>query len=1094
MFHRHLLGPICTLVLATGVLPALALDTTDTRMLAQPALSADHVAFVYGGDLWISRRDGTDVRRLTSHVGDEFRPRFSPDGQLVAFSGEYDGNFDVFVVPVGGGIPKRMTWHPGPDAVQDFSPDGREIYFVSPRSVHTQRHTQLFSLALDGGVPTQIPLPHAFKAAVSPDGKRIAYVPLQEAFGQWKNYRGGRVSRIWIYDVGDHSVVQVPQPAGRCNDTDPMWLGEQLYFISDRDGEFNLFSFDEEQDSVLRLTNHEDFPIASASAGGGGLVYEQGGYLHIFDPDSGTSERLQIGVAADLGELRPRYVEGKDYLRSFGLSPSGARSVLEVRGEILTLPAKNGDARNITRSPGAHDRSPVWSPKGDRIAYFSDATGEYALHLVAQDGRGEPKVYSLTGAGFYEDPRWSPDGKKISFVDNSWSLFLLDLESGEETKVSSEPIYGAQRTLSHAWSPDSRWLAYTRITEAYFQQVHLFDVEKGESHPVTDGLSDVGEPVFDASGKYLYFAASTDVGPVRHWFAQSNQDTAWSRSLYLAVLASGEESPLARESDEEKGEGEASKHGEESSDEEETEPPIVTVDFDRLHERILALPLPPAEYSGLIAGEAGKLFYLEAPIRTLSQSARQQGPPTGALKRFDLKEREATTLAEGVLAFTLSRDGKKVLAQTPEGFRIGSSEEALEGGETLAVDAIQVKIDPTAEWKQIFNEAWRINRDYFYDPGMHGADWPAMREKYAQFLPHLSNRRDLNRLLRWMSSELAVGHHFVFGGDRLATADHVPGGLLGADYEIDEGRYRFAKVFGGLNWNPQLRAPLTEPGVEVHSGDYLLAVEGEDLRPPENLFRRFENTAGKIVEITVGPHADGRDSRTVRVVPVADEAALRNREWVEGNLRRVDEATGGRVAYVHVPDTATLGHAYFKRYFFPQTYKDAIIVDERHNGGGQVADYYIDILRRPYLASWTPRYGSALHSPFSSIQGPKVMLIDETAGSGGDLLPWMFRKFELGTLIGRRTWGGLVGILGFPILMDGGAITAPNIAFWTTEEGYGVENVGVPPDLEVEQFPAETLHGRDPQLEKAIEVVLEQLEANPPKEPKAPPFPIRVRR
>ncbi|MCB1037189.1 MAG: PD40 domain-containing protein, partial [Acidobacteria bacterium] len=1056
MFQQRTLSALGVLVLLVSGSTAFAIDTSDTRMLAEPAVSANHLAFTYGGDLWLARRDGGEARRLTSHPGRELQPRFSPDGKTVAFSASYDGNMDVFVVGVEGGIPRRLTWHPGPDLVQDFTPDGSEVLFTSPRSVHTRRHTQLFAVGLDGGLPREIPLPHADKASISPDGKKIAYTPLAEAFRQWKNYRGGATSRIWIYDVGDHSVVQVPQPEGRSNDTDPMWVGTDLYFLSDRDGEFNLFSYDPATSAIERRTGHEDFPILGASAGGGEIVYEQGGYLHAFDPASGTSSRLHVGVAADLAELRPRYVKGAEFLRSFGLSPSGARAVVEYRGEILTLPAENGDPRNLTSSPSAHDRSPVWSPQGDRIAYFSDASGEYQLYVVAQDGRGEPKVFHLDGAGFFYEARWSPDGRKLSLVDNSWTLYVLDLESGKQTKISSEPIYGVERTLAHAWSPDSRWLAYTRISRTYFQQIHLYDFETGTSRPLTDGLSDAGEPVFDAGGKYLYFAASTDAGPVRQWFAQSNQDMTWSRSLYLAVLPAGEVSPFAKESDEEVPEGEDASEAAEKKGSGEKKEVVVEVDFDGIDERIVALPLPPGGYAGLTAGEAGKLFFVERPIQTVARSAFRDTPPTGALKRFDLEEREAVTLAEGVLAFALSHDGKKVLAQTAGGLQAGSSAAPLEAGKgMLAVDAIEVKIDPPAEWRQIFYEAWRINRDYFYDPGMHGADWPAMREKYARFLPDLASRDDLNRLLQWMCSELSVGHHFVFGGDHPGRPDMVPGGLLGADYEIDQGRYRFAKVLGGLNWNPELRSPLTEPGVEVQAGEYLLAVNGIDLRPPENVYRRFENTAGKIVEITVGPGPDGKGSRTVQVVPVEGEGPLRNRDWVEGNLRRVHEATEGRVAYVHVPDTATLGHTYFKRYFFPQVDKEAIIVDERYNGGGQIADYYIDILKRPYLASWTTRYGAHLHSPISSIRGPKVMLIDETAGSGGDLLPWMFHKFEIGTLIGRRTWGGLVGILGFPVLMDGGAITAPNIAFWNEEEGYGVENVGVPPDIEVEQLPAE---------------------------------------
>ncbi len=1080
------------LFLAASTLPVTAIDVQDTRLLSEPALSEKHVAFIYAGDLWIADRTATTrARRLTSHPGRESQPRFSPDGKTVAFSAEYDGNVDIFLVAVEGGVPRRLTWHPSDDVVLDFSPDGEAVLFRSQRASHTRRFHQLFTVSPDGSFPVRLPIPNAFRAAYSPDGTKIAYVPLSEAFDQWKNYRGGTTSRIWIYDVADHSVVEIPQPEGRSNDTDPMWVAGKVYFRSDRDGEFNLFSFDPATSTVARHTEHADFPIVGAAAGPGGIVYEQAGYLHLFDPRTAASSKLTIGVAADLIETRPRYARGRDWLRHADLSPSGSRAVLGFRGEIVTVPAKKGDPRYLTRTPGAHEREPVWSPDGQRIAYFSDLSGEYELHIADQNGRGEVDTYTLDGSGFYEDPKWSPDGEKLSFLDNSKAIYWLDLETGKTTRISSDVLYGPFYRPHHAWSPDSRWLAYTRNTESNFRQVHLYDLESGRSHAVSEGLSDVIQPAFDLSGKYLYFLASTDAGPVRTWFAQSSADMEQHYNIYLAVLQKGTPSPLAPESDEEQ--GDAAEQDDESSDgsddEVDDEAPRVEIDFEGLSQRILALPIQTASMRALQSGQEGQIYFLrtDLPVGSFRE-------PPAKLQHYDLNERQEQTLLDGVLDYLVTGDGEHILAVTGNGLVLGDASGPIDaGGGRVDVESVSVHIDPRAEWRQIFDEAWRINRDFFYDPGMHGADWPAMREKYRQFLPHLTSRDDLNRLIQWMCSELAVGHHRNGGGDRAAEPVTVRSGLLGVDFDIDRGRYRFAKVYGGLNWNPDLRAPLTEPGADVAAGDYLIAVEGVDLRPPENLYSRFENTAGKIVEMTVSQNPDGSDARSVQVVPIEDERALRNRDWVEGNLKRVDEATEGRVAYVHVPNTAALGHTYFKRYFFPQAHKQAIIIDERYNGGGLFADYYIDILRRPQISHWAMRYGIDLRTPLGAIHGPKVMLIDETAGSGGDMLPWMFRKLGLGKLVGRRTWGGLVGILGFPQLMDGGFVTAPDFAIWT-EDGFIVENVGVPPDVEVEQWPAEVIAGRDPQLEAAIQMTLEMLEADPPKQPQRPPYPIRVRR
>lgn len=1115
MLRRTLLA-VSLLACAVAVGLDADVNVRDTRLLHQPATSGTHIAFVYADDLWVARIDGSDVRRLTTDDGVESTPAFSPDGKTLAFTAQYEGNRDVYIVPIEGGVPKRLTWHPGADEVQGFTPDGKKVLFTSPRAVFTTRYTQLFTVPVEGGMEETLPIPNASSGAYSTDGRRIAYNPLAPRFEQWKNYRGGTVSRLWLYDTGNHEIEKVPQPAARANDVDGNWIGSTLYFRSDRNGEFNLFSYDSRSKSVTQLTNHSDFPVLNIATGGDKIVYEQAGYLHTFDPAAKTAKKITIGVPADLRETRPRFVRGANWIRNAGISPTGARAVFEFRGEILTLPAEKGDARNLTNSVAAHDRSPAWSPDGSRIAYFSDASGEYELHVASHDGKGEPRKVKLGGAGFYSRLAWSPDSKKVVYTDNSQVLYALDLSatSPAPKKIAAAKVYGPTSTLTFDWSPDSRWIAYTVNTQALAMTLSAYSLDQDRSFQISDGLAEVAEPVFDRSGKYLYVFGSTDAGPVLDWFAQSTAENHRTRNVYVIVLRNDLPSPIARESDEEKPRADSPEGGTSSPADasakagaaptassaqtaaKPTTPADATVriDFQGIEYRILDLPIPSGNLSDLQAADAGQIFYLRTPEEPPS-AGPGPGPgqgPRARLHRFDLNKRQDEQLLENVREYHISADGKKMLYATRDAWSIVPIAPRINPADgRIAVANLEVRIDPRAEWAQIFDEAWRINRDYFYAPNMHGIDWPAMRKKYATLLDDVGVRSDLVRVIQWMSSELSVGHHSGGGGDRLETPRTVPGGLLGADYSVENGRYRFKKVLGGLNWNPQLRSPLTEPGVNVRAGEYLLAVRGQDVRPPANIYSFFENTSGKIIEMTVGPNPDGSGSRTVQVVPIESEAALRNRDWVEGNLKKVDAATKGQVAYVYVPNTAQPGYSYFKRYFYPQTHKDAVIVDERFNGGGQVADYYIDLLRRPFISYWAMRYGDDLKTPTAAIQGPKVMLIDETAGSGGDLLPWMFRKFGIGKLVGQRTWGGLVGVLGFPVLMDGGAITAPNLAIWTPEEGWVVENEGVPPDIEVEQTPKDVIAGRDPQLERAIAVALEELKKNPPARPKRPDYPVK---
>jgi len=1079
------------LIVLTGMLllPVFVSAQTSTRMTAMPALSDNQLVFVYDNDLWLAARNGGTARRLTSADGREENPGFSPDGSLIAFNAPYNGNMDVYVMPAQGGPATRLTWHPGNDIVHGFTPDGNSILFETPRSVHTTRFRHLYTVPVGGGVPERIPVPTGYKSAISPDGKFLAYTPLPEAFNQWKNYRGGRISRIWILNLNDYSVTEIPKPEGGSNDTDPMWSQDSgsIFFNSDRNGEFNIYRYDRDTNEVEQLTNLREFPVIEPSIHSDGtIVFEHTGMLHRLDTSAGTLNRIPLRVYSDLEERQERFVSGSNWIRNAAAAPDLSRAAFEFRGEIVTVPAEKGDPRYITKDSGVHNRSPVWSPDGSGIAWFSDRGGEYALWITSEDGSGDARRIALDGNGFYDQPVWSPDGNYIAYRDNSQSHWVVELESGEQHIIASEPVYSPLNLMSSSWSPDSKWLAYTIQEHGLIRTVYAWSVESEESVRLTDGMSETASPVFDPNGEFLYLLASTDAGPLKDWFSQASIDMEMNYGIYAITLRKDGPDPIPPQSDEV---SVSDKSAGESLENEDNGEVVVRIDPDGIENRIVSLQLQPENRRNLRVGASGELYWIEAGS---GSSISSFGTP-GSIKKFTLKEREVKTLASGVSAFELNRPGNKILYNQGGNWHITAIADQLPAGKgKLNLDEIKVKINPPEEWAQIFHEAWRINRDYFYDPNFHGAGWDAMRKKYAEFLPDLATRHDLFRVIRWMLSELAVGHSYQRQGDNPNDPEGNPPGLLGADYEVDGGRYRFAKVYGGLNWNPNMRSPLRTPGVDVNEGEYLIAVNDDELTSQDNLYAPFAGLAGKQVKLTVADNPEGRNARDVTVVPVSNEANMRYLDWVERNREYVNEQTGGRVAYVHVPNTADAGHEMFKRYFYPQTHKDALILDERYNGGGLIADYYIDFLRRQYIAHWNFRYGSNLISPRGAIHGPKVMLADETAGSGGDLLPWMFKKFEIGPVIGKRTWGGLVGILGFPVLRDGGTITAPNLAFWTEEDGFAVENEGVAPDIEVEQLPAEVNEGRDPQLDKAIEVILQKLEENPPKEYKRPDYPKRA--
>jgi tricorn protease len=1076
---KMLIRTLLFIFLSTGFQQhVFAIDNNDTRLLWQPTISKSHIAFVYAEDLWVANLDGTNPKRITASEGIESNPIFSPDGTTIAFTGQYDGNIDVFVISVNGGTPKRLTWHAGNDLVRDFSPDGKKVLFASQRNSFTSRYYQLFTVDINNGSEIQLPVPNAFWASYSSDGNKIAYTTLPDAFEQWKNYRGGRTSRIWIYDIKSHVVTEIPKPKEGCNDSKPVWDGENIYFRSDRNGEFNLYSYDLNSKLVKQLSKFTDFPISSLDSRSGALIFAQSGYLHTYNIVTNTINKLKVGIAADLLDFRPRFVKGDNYIRFAHISPTGNRVVVDFRGDIITIPGQKGDQLNITNSPAVHEKFPKWSPDGKLIAYFSDANSEYALHIKSQNGIEAPKIITLNGSGFYAFLHWSPDSKKLCFVDNGRRLYVLDIASGNTIKIAEDTHYsqGPFRELFGSWSADGNFVSYTTITETNYEKAWIYAVNENKSYPVSDGLSNVTEPKFDPSGKYLYMLASTDAGPVVNWFDQSNQDMDATNRIYLVMLQKSVISPFTKENDTEDVILDSSKTSSQKG--------IMKIDWEGMENRIIPIPISNGYYSSLSIAKEGELYYLSSSTKNAT---------TIMLHNFSLKKRKEEPIMPAD-DFEISSNGLKML------FNIKGKWGITAVGQKPGVDAmlntsvLQVKIAPQEEWKNIFNEAWRVNRDYFYDPGMHGVNWEGMRKKYAVFLPEIASNNDLYKVMEWMFSELSVGHHrFSSSGDRRVNTEFIPGGLLGADYEVLNNRYRIKKIYGGLNWSPNLRSPLTEPGVNIKTGDYIISVNGQNVTTENNFYSFFENTAEKIVTLTVSDAADESNARTLKVTPIANENALRNRDWVEGNIKKVAIATNDQVAYIYVPNTAAAGHEYFKRYFFPQANKAAIIIDERFNGGGQLADYVIDLLKKPAQSYWNYRYGKDQKAPNASIQGPKVMLIDENAGSGGDYLPYLFRKEKLGTIIGKTTWGGLVGILGFPEFIDGGVVTAPNLAFYD-ENGFGIENVGTPPDIEVEQWPVDVIMGKDPQLEKAIQVLLEQLKKNPVKKLKTPAYPIKVRK
>lgn len=1094
------------LALAGSALLSLPL-MGQTRLLRQPTVSTTSVAFAYANNIWIASREGGDARRLTTFQGTTANPKFSPDGRMVAFSGQYGGNIDVYVVPTEGGEPRRLTWHPGGDLVQGWSNDGRRIIFASAR-VSPNGAPKFWTVSVDGDFPTAMPMPRAWQGKYSPDGKRFAYRMNNHVDEEWRNYRGGQNRPIWIFDLASHEVETPPWEDSR--DIEPVWIGETVYFLSDRDWAMNVWSYDTRSKKLEQITQFADYDIKSMDAGGGAIVFEQAGYLHLLDPATKRHRQLNITVKGDFPWLVPQWKDVANRITNVALSPTGKRAVVEARGDIFTIPAEKGEWRNLTRTSGVAERAPAWSADGRFVSYFSDASGEYKLVIEPQDGIGATREIALPEPSFYYTPAWSPDGSKMLFTDAHLRLWVLDVASGTAKKVDTDLFMVPDRSINAVWSPDSRWIAYSRRLNSLLRAIFVYDVQSGKATQFTDGLSDATWPAWDASGKYLYFLASTNFALNTGWLDMSSYERPVTRAVYVAVLKKDEPSPILPESDEEGAAAARDTTARPAADSTRpaTQPnaarsrvPAVTIDFDGVSQRILSLGVTPRDYAQLRAGPAGTVFFVESVPQSGTTQPQGQGffGGGGVLHRYQLKDRRAAQFVAAIQSYVVSQDRKKLLyrsgGQAPA-LTIVDTDKAVPTGTTGRLTTnLRMLVDPRAEYKQMFTEGWRNQREYLYVSNLHGADYVKTKAMYDPMLPHVAHRADFTYLLDMLGGEIAVGHSFVGGGD-MPEVPQATVGLLGADFTIDNGRYRLSKIYTGENWNPELRAPLSGPGIDVRTGDYVVGIDGVELRASDNIYERLEGTANRqvVLHVNARPTMDG--SRRATVVPVANEGNLRNRDWIESNRRKVDSMSNGKLAYVYLPNTGQGGYTAFNRYYFAQQHKEGAILDERFNGGGSAADYIIEVLQRDYDGYFNNREGDKkpFTNPMAGIWGPKVMIVNEMAGSGGDLMPYMFQRRKIGPLVGKRTWGGLVGTWDTPQLIDGGTMIAPRGGFIDREGNWAVENYGTKPDIDVENWPKDVIAGKDPQLERAVQEALKMLQANPVRLKPEPPPPIRSRR
>ncbi len=1110
----------------------------DARMMQMPAVSHTQIAFVYAGDIWIAPKAGGTAVRLSSPRGTEQFPRFSPDGLQLAFSANYDGNVDLYVMPASGGEPRRITHHGASDRLLGWAPDGKSLLFSSHRTSFTERVSQIFQVPVAGGPAEKLPLAYGEFGALSPDGKKIAFTPISTDFATWKRYRGGMAPDVWLFDLATKTAENVTRD--EANDSQPMWHDDTLFFLSDRNGRQrdNIWAYDTKTKQTRQVTRYTDSDVHFPSVGPDEIVYETDGRLYLMDLHTEQSREVKINVITDRATLRPRAQNVSGLIRNGTISPTGKRALFEARGDIFSVPAEHGIVRNVTESSGFAERFPAWSPDGKWIAYFSDRSGEYELTLRPADGKGAEQKVTNLGPGFRYQPQWSPDGKKLVFIDQAMRIFLCDLAAKKCTVIAKQMwMYeGELARFTVSWSADSRYFAYAADQENRQTAIAIVDAQEKSVRRVTSGFYDDDLAVFDPEGKYLYYRSKRIFEPI-----YSESDSSWiyanGHSLVAVPLRADGPSPLAPRNDEEpvkrtppvpakpeEKKDEPPKSSEEKKEEpkqsepkkepapggetalNEQKPPAdpniltpvrpsvspvppappkpktVAIDFDGFEARGVVLPVGGGRFDNLQAVPGRVIFRWPPRI-----GARKGNAP---LSYYDLEKREEKMILDDCGGAELSADGKKLLVKKGATWGIIAIAENQKLAKPLATGSLEAVVDPPEEWRQIFTDAWRIERDYFYDPGLHGVDWKGQRARYGKLLDDAVTRSDLNHILGEMLGELNVSHAYRGGGD----LEDAPGrrvGYLGCDFTLEQGAYRLARILEAAAWDKE-RSPLLQPGVKVRPGDWLLAVNGRALDVREEPAAAFQGLADKPVILTVNDKPTREGAREILVQTLGSEAALRHKAWVEANRRRVEAASGGQIGYIYVKNTGQEGQSELYQQFRAQVAKPGLIIDERWNSGGQIPDRFIELLGRKVTNYWGVRDGRDWQTPTIAHTGPKVMLANGWSGSGGDCFPWLFRENQLGSIIGTRTWGGLIGMTGAPTLIDGGTVTVPTFSIFDREGKWIIEGYGVDPDIAVVDDPGELAQGRDPQLERAIIEVQKSLAQNPPSSPKKPAYPIRI--
>lgn len=1066
-------------IAATAILsPGIQSATEEMRLLRFPAVHGENVYFTHGSDLWVSNLSGGIARRLTSHPNNESRARVSPDGKLVAFTASYDGNADVFVMPAEGGEPKRLTYEIDPDLVAGWTPGG-DIAYISNAGSNFGGLPRLWTISPTGGMPKPTPVLEAADVSFSPDGKRVAYHRMGSNNFNWRRYRGGSQGRISVYDLESNTYSELP--SGRENSYSPMWIGNSVYYVSDKDfGTVNLYRYDFGSKRARRLTEFKDGDIKWPSSDDRTIVFERDGYLYAYDVAAEKLNKLSPRVVSDRVATRPVLKKLANQIGWISLSPTGVRLAVEARGELFSLPAKTGDVRNFSNSQGVRERFPTWSPDGKTIAYISDRGGEYQIYTQGQMGGAETKITEHKGTSInYID--WSPDSKKILFSTEGNDLMVVDTSTRQVSNVT-KGRYGSLSSFD--WSPDSKWIAYVDAGPNLFGQLFLHELATGKSAQVTEGYFRDDAVSFDTNGKYLYLISGRIIDPTNPGDDPNVGASSLRQRVYMLILSKDQTSPLVAASDEEPeapAERPAAPAAPAASPAQPGPPPgpkgppEVKIDFEGLGDRLVPLPFGPGFYPFVIGLNEGALLFAGGAVVKFDVKSRETQPVlTGPINQLTLNASRSKMayIGQGTLGVVDVRPGNKV------------------GDGRVSTDDVEAVIAPSEEWKQIFWDAWRYQRDNFYDPNFLGLDWNAIGQHYSKFLPYASHRSDLTYILGLMIGEFGTSHAYVGGGDPGMGAPLIPVGHLGADYKASEGKLRFERIYKGLSFEEPRRGPLGEPGVNVKVGDYLLAIDGKSVDANTNPHSLMVNKVGKFVTLTVNdkPTVDG--SRKVRVKPIGSEEELRYIEWVEGNRRYVSQASNGRIGYMHVPDTSVGGAVEFVKGFYSNSDKEALVVDERFNGGGYIPTFFVERLARRYSTYIRQRHGADIGFPVQSVDGPMAMLINGYAGSGGDHFPWLFRKYKLGPLVGTRTWGGLVGIAGGFPLVDGGQITSPEFGLYDQETGKWIaENEGVEPDIEVDARPDLIFKGKDPQLDKAIEYLKKELERRGPRKIKRPDFP-----